>query len=68
MSAVFGEILKFGQANDRDIQLKVTGDEFYATYETLDGYTAVSDSDRGFFCRSSAHAEGTPFAQGCACA
>ena len=50
MSAVFGEILTFGQANDRDIQLKVTGDEFYATYETLDGYTAVSDSDRGFFC------------------
>ena len=50
MSAIFGEILTFGQANDRDIQLKVTGDEFYATYETLDGYTAVSDSDRGFFC------------------
>ena len=48
MSAVFGEILTFGQANDRDIQLKVTGDEFYATYETLDGYTAVSNSDRGF--------------------
>ena len=50
MSAIFGEILTFGQANDRDIQLRVTGDEFYATYETLDGYTAVSDSDRGYFC------------------
>ena len=47
MSAVFGEILTFGQANDRDIQLEVTGDEFYATYWTL---TAVSDSDRGFLC------------------
>ena len=50
MSAIFGEILTFGQANDRDVQLLVTGDEFYATYETLDGYTAVSDSDRGYFC------------------
>ena len=50
MSAIFGEILTFGQANDRDIQLKVTGDEYYANYETTDGYTAVSDSDRGYFC------------------
>ena len=50
MSAIFGEILTFGQANDRDIQLQVTGDEFYAIYETTDGYTAVSDSDRGYFC------------------
>ncbi len=52
MSAIFGEILTFGQAHDCDIQLKVTGDEFYATYETLDGYTAVSDSDRGCFCHA----------------
>jgi M6 family metalloprotease-like protein len=50
VSAIFGEILTFGQTNDRDIQLQVTGDEFYATYETIDGYTAVSDSDRGYFC------------------
>lgn len=50
MSAIFGEILTFGQANDQEIQLRVTGDEFYATYETIDGYTAVSDSDRGYFC------------------
>jgi M6 family metalloprotease-like protein len=49
MSAIFGETLTFGQANGPNIRLRVTGDEFYATYETLDGYTAVSDSDRGFF-------------------
>lgn len=53
MSAVFGELLTFGQANDREIQLRVTGDEFYAIYETIDGYTAVSDSDRGYFCYAS---------------
>lgn len=50
MSAIFGEILTFGQANGQDVQLRVTGDEFYATYETIDGYTAVNDSDRGYFC------------------
>ncbi len=49
MSAIFGETLTFGQTNGPDIRLRVTGDEFYATYETLDGYTAVSDTDRGFF-------------------
>jgi len=50
MSAIFGEILTFGQAKGPEIRLRVTGDEHYATYETLDGYTAVSDSDRGQFC------------------
>lgn len=50
MSAIFGETLTFGQQNGPDIQLQVTGDEFYAVHETLDGYTAVSDSDRGQFC------------------
>ncbi|MGY4828469.1 M6 family metalloprotease domain-containing protein [Sphaerotilaceae bacterium SBD11-9] len=55
MSAIFGETLSFGQANGPDIRLRVTGDEFYATYETMDGYTAVSDSDRGFFCYAHLH-------------
>ncbi len=55
MSAIFGETLTFGQANGPDIRLRVTGDEFYATYETLDGYTAVSDTDRGFFCYGFLH-------------
>ena len=55
MSAIFGETLTFGQTNGPDIRLRVTGDEFYATYETLDGYTAVSDTDRGFFCYGYLH-------------
>jgi len=50
MSAIFGETLTFGQAKGPDIRLRVTGDEFYATYETVEGFTAVSDSDRGLFC------------------
>ena len=55
MSAIFGETLTFGQANGPDIRLRVTGDEFYASYETLDGYTAVSDTDRGLFCYGYLH-------------
>lgn len=50
MSAIFGEILTFKQDQGPDIQLRVTGDEFYAAYETLDGYSAVKDRSRGCFC------------------
>lgn len=50
MSAVFGEILRFGQGAAGEVTLRVTGDEFYATYETLDGYSVVNDVDRELFC------------------
>jgi len=40
----------FGQQNGPDIQLKVFGDEHYARYETLDGYTAIYDEEKGQFC------------------
>jgi M6 family metalloprotease-like protein len=50
MSAIFGEILTFGQQNGPDVRLKVFGDEHYARYETLDGYTAIHDDLKGLFC------------------
>jgi M6 family metalloprotease-like protein len=50
MSAIFGEILSFGQENGPDIQLKVFGDEHYARYENLHGYTAIYDDELGTFC------------------
>jgi M6 family metalloprotease-like protein len=50
MSAIFGEILKFGQANGPEIQLRVFGDEHYARYEDMDGYSAVYDDQLGVFC------------------
>jgi M6 family metalloprotease-like protein len=50
MSAIFGEILTFGQSSGPDVQLKVFGDEHYARYETLTGYTAVYDPERGQYC------------------
>jgi M6 family metalloprotease-like protein len=50
MSAIFGEKLIFGQHNGPDLELKVYGDEFYARYEALNGYTVVYDLDQGRYC------------------
>jgi len=51
MSAIFGETLVFSQGNGYDdVKLVVFGDEFYARYETEDGYTVVYDTDRGQYC------------------
>lgn len=50
MSAIFGEILNLGQRNGPDIPLKVFGDEHYARYENLMGYTAIYDEQLGQFC------------------
>lgn len=50
MSAIFGETLTFGQQNGPDLKLRVFGDEFYARYQTLQGYTVVYDLDQGKYC------------------
>ncbi len=51
MSAIFGETLVFSQGNGYgDVRLVVFGDEFYARYETEDGYTVVYDTDREQYC------------------
>jgi hypothetical protein len=50
MSAIFGEKLALGQRNGPDVELIVFGDEFYARYESPDGYAAVYDEERGLFC------------------
>ncbi|MEM8898376.1 MAG: M6 family metalloprotease domain-containing protein [Bacteroidota bacterium] len=51
MSAIFGEILTFRQENGpQEVDLLVHGDEFYARYETLDGYTVIYDPDLGCYC------------------
>lgn len=50
MSAIFGEYLIFRQENGPDVELVVHGDEFYARYETTDGYTVVYDMDLGLYC------------------
>ena len=55
MSAIFGEVLTFGQGQGKEVRLRVTGDEFYARYETLDGYAALSDRDKDQFCYAILH-------------
>ncbi|ALP37954.1 metalloprotease [Paenibacillus sp. IHB B 3084] len=49
MSAIFGEVLVFPHG-DEEIKLRVFGDEFYARYETLDGYSVVFDDSLGKYC------------------
>jgi M6 family metalloprotease-like protein len=50
MSAIFGEILTFGQGAGPEIRLRVFGDELYARYEELNGFTVVYDSELERFC------------------
>jgi M6 family metalloprotease-like protein len=50
MSAIFGEVLTFGQPKGPDIQLRVFGDEDYSRYENLNGFTVVMDDELGLFC------------------
>jgi M6 family metalloprotease-like protein len=50
MSAIFGETLRFSQRDGDDLPLVVQGDEMYARYETVDGYTVVYDEEVGAYC------------------
>ena len=50
MSVLIGEIIVCGQRTGGDVQLRIFGDEFYARYESLDGYTVVYDEDCGCYC------------------
>jgi hypothetical protein len=50
MSAIFGELLTFSQEKGQEVKLVVNGDEFYAQYETQEGYSVVYDKELGLFC------------------
>ena len=50
MSAIFGEVLTFGQKNGPDVRLKVFGDEHYARYETSTASPSSTTSSVGLFC------------------
>ncbi len=50
MSVLIGDTIVCGQHTGGDVQLKIFGDEFYARYETLDGYTVVFDKGHGCYC------------------
>ena len=50
MCLVLGKTRTFPQKEGKDIQLRVYGDEFYARYETMDGYTVLYDTDKDRYC------------------
>ncbi len=50
MSSIFGEYLTFSQERGPIVQLRAFGDEFYARYENLDGYSTVYDREIGLYC------------------
>jgi M6 family metalloprotease-like protein len=50
MSSLNGELIVCGQHSGDPVQLRAYGDEFYARYETPEGYTVVYDTDRGCYC------------------
>ncbi len=50
MSVLTGEVIVSGQRVGGDVQIRIFGDEFYARYEALDGYTVVFDKDYGGYC------------------
>ena len=50
MSTIVGERLIFGQQEGDNVSLVVFGDEFYARYETANGYTVVYDLNYGCYC------------------
>ncbi len=52
MSALLGELVPLAQPRGPEIRLRVTGDEFYAVYETAAGYTAADDGELGLFCHA----------------
>ncbi len=50
MVGMFGQKVQLGQANGPDVELMVSGTQFYATYETPEGFPAVHDDALGLFC------------------
>ena len=50
MGAIHGERLILEQENGKPVSLIVSGDEFYARHETLDGFTVVYDNRMGLYC------------------
>jgi len=50
MSALEGEVVICSQQKEAGVSLRVFGDEFYARYESLEGYTVLYDVDIGKYC------------------
>ena len=44
-----GEVFTFTNPDGSTLQVRGYGDQHYAVFETLDGYSVVKDPDSGFF-------------------
>jgi hypothetical protein len=49
MTGIFGDKFNFKQENGPEVPLVVHGDEYYARYETPEGYTVVYDPELGLY-------------------
>ncbi len=49
MPKLFGSVETFTQQDGRVVKLKVFGDEFYARYETLNGYSAIREKGNFYY-------------------
>ena len=49
MGAIRGERVRLRQRNGGEVELIVSGDENYASYETPDGFPVVYDAPTGMF-------------------
>ena len=58
MSAICGERLIFGQQEGAEVELLVFGDEFYARYETTEGYSVLYDRGLGCYCYAELDSQG----------
>ncbi|MFN5466321.1 MAG: hypothetical protein ACK40D_04370 [Cyanobacteriota bacterium] len=50
MTEIHAEKVCLGQANGPEVELVVSGDSLYASYETPTGYTAIYDDALGLYC------------------
>jgi hypothetical protein len=50
VTGLFNQKVSLGQGDGSEVELIVSGNPLYATYETLDGYPVVYDDERGLFC------------------
>ena len=55
MSNLNGQTILCGQSTEKDIELVIFGDEYYARYETKDGYTVIYDTGVGAYCFVALH-------------
>ncbi|MCB5179289.1 M6 family metalloprotease domain-containing protein [Streptomyces antimicrobicus] len=50
MSGIFGDTLTYTQEDGGEVRLVTFGDDKYARYETLDGWSVVYDATQGRYC------------------